>query len=117
MSIKRLKDSLLKVHSPHEEWMDIYKDQRRDSMKKFTLIVVIVVVLFAIGIFTTILTGCNKQLIDVTYKFDEAIISLPNGEIVEGKVDSWKDYEGDQIQVKIKGKTYLVHSSNVALIA
>lgn len=56
--------------------------------------------------------GCgNRQILDMTYTFN------PNGEIVEGKVSSWKDYEdGDQIQVVINGKTYLVHSSNIALI-
>ena len=65
------------------------------------------------------LSGCgNKQILDTTYSFDEAIISLPNGEIVEGKIESWKDYDdGDQIQVKINGATYLVHSSDVVLIA
>ena len=63
------------------------------------------------------LSGCNKQIIDLTYGFDKAIISLPNGKVVEGKVDSWNDYEdGDQIQVQIDGVTYLVHSSNIALI-
>ena len=64
-----------------------------------------------------ILSGCNKQIFDTTYSFDKAIISLPNGEVVEGKVDSWIDYEdGDQIQVKINGTTYLVHSSDIVLI-
>ena len=63
------------------------------------------------------LSGCNKQIFDTTYSFDKAIVSLPNGDVIEGKVDSWSDYEdGDQIQVKIDGVTYLVHSSNVALI-
>lgn len=65
---------------------------------------------------TLLLTGCNYQMMDTTYKFDRAIISLPNGEIIEGKVDAWKDYEGDQIQVKIDGKTYLVHSTDIILI-
>lgn len=66
---------------------------------------------------TLLLTGCNYQMIDTTYKFDRAIISLPNGEVVEGKVESWMDYEdGDQIQVKIDGKTYLVHSEDIVLI-
>lgn len=62
--------------------------------------------------------GCgNKQIIDITYTFNRAIIELPNGEIIEGKVDSWRDYEdGDQIQVVIEGKTYLVHSSRIVLI-
>lgn len=64
------------------------------------------------------LLGCNKQMVDLTYSYERAIIQLPNGEIVEGKVSSWTDFEdGDQIQVKIDGKTYLVHSSNIVLIS
>jgi hypothetical protein len=64
------------------------------------------------------LTGCNRQLIDTTYRFDKAVIGLPNGDVIEGKVQSWKDYDNsDQIQVKVDGKTYLVHSMNVTLIA
>ena len=64
------------------------------------------------------LTGCNKQIVDITYKYDRAIISLPNGDVVEGKVDSWTDYaDGDQIQVKIDGVSYLVHSGDVVLIS
>jgi len=63
------------------------------------------------------LTACNKQLVDTTVSYNRAIISLPNGEVVEGKVQSWLDFDnGDQIQVKIDGVTYLVHSINVALI-
>lgn len=65
-----------------------------------------------------IATGCNKQIIDTTYNYDRAIISLPNGEIIDGKITSWTDYEdGDQIQVKIDGKQYLVHSSDIVLIS
>ena len=76
----------------------------------------IVALALAIAILAS-MTACNKQLIDVTYAFDEAIISLPNGEVIEGKIQSWTDYEdGDQIQVKIDGVTYLVHSTNIVLI-
>lgn len=65
----------------------------------------------------TLFVGCNKQILDTTYKFDRAIVHLPDGTVVSGKVDGWKDYDdGDQIQVKINGDTYLVHSSNVVLI-
>ena len=65
-----------------------------------------------------LLAGCNKQMVDMTYSYEYAIIALPNGEVVEGKVSSWTDFEdGDQLQVKIDGKTYLVHSSNVVLIS
>lgn len=79
-------------------------------MKKFAIIISGI-------IFTLSLTGCNKQLVDLNYIYDRAIIKLPNGEVVDGKVQSWTDFEdGDQIQVKIDGVTYLVHSSQVALI-
>lgn len=86
-------------------------------MKKFKnqILMVLLALMF---ILAAVLSGCNRQIIDVTYSFDKAIISLPNGEIVEGKVDSWKDYDdGDQIQVKVNGVTYLVHSENVVLIS
>lgn len=63
------------------------------------------------------LSSCNKQIVDTTYKYDRAIIYLPNGAVVVGKVQSWTDFEdGDQIQVKVDGVTYLVHSNNVVLI-
>lgn len=83
-------------------------------MKKYIAIVLAAVLLVGI----LILAGCNKQLVDLTYSYEYAIIALPNGEIVEGKVSSWTDFEdGDQLQIKINGKTYLVHSSNVVLIS
>ena len=62
-----------------------------------------------------LMAGCNKQVIDLTYEYSQAQIKMPDGTVVEGKVDSWNDYEGDQLQVKINGTTYLVHSSNVIL--
>ena len=63
-------------------------------------------------------TGCyNKQFVDMTYHYNRAIIYLPNGEIVEGRVTSWRDFkDGDSIQIKINGKTYLTHICNVCLI-
>ena len=80
-------------------------------MEKFFVIILVIVTYFSIVV-------CNKQLLDTTYSFDKAILALPNGEIVEGKVQSWADFEdGDQIQVKIDGKSYLVHSSNIILIS
>ena len=83
-------------------------------MKKLIALCLVVLALAAL----LLLPGCNKQVVDLTYSYERAIIALPNGEIVEGKVTSWTDFEdGDQIQVKIDGKTYLVHSSNVVLIS
>ena len=64
------------------------------------------------------LTGCgNKHMFDTVYTFDRANIELPNGGVVEGKIDRWTDYEdGDQIQITIDGTIYLVHSSKCVLI-
>ena len=63
------------------------------------------------------LTGCgNKEVFDLQYSFNYAIIQLPNGEIVEGKVDSWKDYEGEQLQIKINGIVYLTSFYNCTLM-
>lgn len=73
--------------------------------------------LFVIAMMLMFLTGCNRQVIDTTFSYDKAILALPDGSIVSGKIESWKDYDdGDQIQVKIDGTTYLVHSVNIALI-
>ena len=80
-------------------------------MKK--IIALVLLLTLALGI-----TGCNKQMVDLTFSYERAILVLPNGEVVEGRVSSWTDFEdGDQIQVKIDGKTYLVHSSNIVLIS
>lgn len=69
--------------------------------------------LFLMGV----LAGCNKTFIDTTYAFDYAYVELPNGTVVEGKVQSWKDFDdGDQIQVTIDGKTYLTNSTRVVLV-
>ena len=79
--------------------------------KRVSLIIFLVVILISC-------TGCyNKQFVDMTYHYNRAIIYLPNGEIVEGRVTSWRDFEdGDSIQIKIDGKTYLTHICNVCLI-
>ena len=83
-------------------------------MKKIIALLLVIIAVLSV----TVLAGCNKQMVDLTYSYEYAIIGLPNGETVEGKVSSWTDYEdGDQLQVKIDGKTYLVHSSNVVLIS
>ena len=80
-------------------------------MKKMLLWLLILVALLSFS-------ACNKQMVDLTYSYERAILSLPNGEVIEGKVSSWTDFEdGDQIQVRIDGKTYLVHSSNIVLIS
>lgn len=83
-------------------------------MKKVIAMLLCIIALLGV----MLITGCNKQMVDLTYSYERAILQLPNGEVIEGRVSSWTDFEdGDQIQVKIDGKTYLVHSSNIVLIS
>ena len=81
-------------------------------MKKIFAIVLLLVL--------PLVSGCtisNKDMFDTVYRCDRAIIQLPDGTIVDGKVQSWTDFEdGDQLQIKIDGVTYLVHSSDAVLI-
>lgn len=70
----------------------------------------------ALLIGSLLVTSCNKQVFDFNYKYNYAYIQLQNGEVIEGKVETWQDYEGEQLQVKIDGVTYLTSSYNCTLI-
>ena len=59
----------------------------------------------------------NRQLLDTRYHFDRAIVKLPNGEVVDGKLTSWLDFDdSDVVKVKTDGKTYLTSYVNVCLM-
>ena len=82
--------------------------------RSFKIIIATILIILIICSFT----GCNMQIIDTKWSFDYVYIDLGNGKIIEGNVDSWKDWDdSDMIQVTMKnGKTYFTHSSNVVLI-
>lgn len=80
----------------------------------------IICLLLVVLMVATMMCGCTggMQLVDTTYTYEYAYIALPNGETIEGKPTSWKDYENsDTIQIVIDGKTYLTHYSNVVLVS
>lgn len=73
------------------------------------------IILFIIST-AIIMTGCNKQIVDLTYNYAYGYVELPNGECVEGEISTWKDYDdGDQIQVVINGVTYFTDTTRVVL--
>lgn len=81
-------------------------------MKRFIYILLAVVILAAAILFS----ACNKTVADLTYKYNYAWIELPGGEVVEGAVQSWTDFEdGDQIQVKIHGVIYLTDTTRCVM--
>jgi len=79
----------------------------------------IIAIIFVVITVAMMLTGCgNRQMFDTSFTFNRAIITLHDGTRIEGNVQSWRDFEdGDQLQVKIDGKTYLTAAENVLLIA
>lgn len=96
------------------------KKNNAKMMKNVIRIIALAMVLLTLALIPIMMfTGCsNMALVDTTWSFEEAIIFLPDGEKIEGKVTSWTDYDGsDMIQVTIGGKTYLTHSSNVIMIS
>ena len=59
--------------------------------------------------------GCNYQLLDTTYKYDKAYVKIGE-EWVDLEIRSWTDYEGEQLQLKLKdGSILLVSSYNCIL--
>jgi hypothetical protein len=81
-------------------------------MKKFTAIFALICIAA-----TMLLTSCNQGIIDMTYKYDKAIIQLANGEVVEVEIAKWYDYDGEQLQIVGKdGTVYLTSSYRCDLI-
>lgn len=66
-----------------------------------------------------LLTACgNKQFLDTTYTFNKAMIKLQDGTVTTIDIESWTDFDGEQLQIKSKnGVTYLVNSVNCTLFA
>ena len=47
---------------------------------------------------TTNLSGCNLSVIDTTYSFNKIMITSSSSSILMN-VKSWKDYQGEQLQI------------------
>jgi len=82
-------------------------------MKKIVCLILVLTLAFA-------LTACqvgNRQVgWDTTQTFTHAILELGNGELIEGTVTSWRDFEeSDVVQFTMNGITYLTHYSKVIL--
>ena len=71
-------------------------------MKKIIFILILVSCLF--------ITGCNFQVLDFNYTFTYAYVKIGE-EWFDLEIESWKDYEGEQFQIKLKGGTVMVVSS------
>ena len=78
------------------------------NIKKLILVLCFISLIFC-------LTGCNYQMIDLEYNFNKAVCNY-DGEKFTLEIDSWTDYEGEQIQVISNNKTYLISANKCYLI-
>lgn len=74
-------------------------------MKKILLLIVSVL----------LITGCNRQVFDFKYTYNKVYCNY-NGDKFELDIDKWNDYDGEQIQIKSNGKTYLISANNCYLV-
>lgn len=91
----------------------------RNTWKVFASILLALFILAGTLMFITKAEAYNATWFDTTYHFDKVWIYMPDGSVVIGEVESWKDWEdSDAVQVRIKnGGTYYTHLSNVVLMA
>ena len=80
----------------------------------------VIILIAVVLILSFFLTGCqigNRQVgWDSTQTFKWAILELGNGELIEGEVTAWRDFDdSDAVQFTINGVTYLTHYSKVVL--
>ena len=73
-------------------------------------IILLMVVVFLLSVF---MVGCDESYSSVG---KTAIVSLPNGEIVEGEVQSIRRLSEGYLLVVIDGASYEVHSMNIAVV-
>lgn len=82
-------------------------------MKKKVISILIVATI--IVLMACILASCNKQILDFNYKFEYAYIKVGD-EWQNHKIDSWKDYDGEQLQLHLEnGDVILISSVNCIL--
>lgn len=76
-------------------------------MKKFIVKLAVVMALLP-G-----LSGCNKTVFDTNYVFDKVHL-YETGKCY--KIKEWKDYEGEQLQVKLEDGTVVLTSAQKAML-
>lgn len=62
-------------------------------------------------------SGCNRGIVDLNFKYTYAEVSLPGGRTMKGRISTWWDYDNsDSVQIKFdNGRVVYTHLSNVVL--
>lgn len=88
----------------------------KENFFRIVLLTLSLTLIIALALTVLTLAGCNYEPIDLTYKYNYAVIELQDGTVIKGKVEGWRDCEGEEVQIKIDGVTYLTSSYNCTLI-
>ena len=72
------------------------------------------VLIMVVGLFCC----CGQTTtVNASHDYNRAYIALPNGEVIEGKVSRWNDWNYGTVKVVVDDKTYYTHFTNVILVA
>ena len=80
-------------------------------MRKFLALILVLT-------FVVLLVGCSEGSLPSNTNPQNlyAIIALPNGDVVEGKVKEYHRYDEGCIEIHIGENVYYIHSARVALL-
>ena len=82
---------------------------------KNRIICVVVCMMMLVGCLGLCSCG-NYRVFYTTFTYSWAQIKLPDGTIIQGKVDNWTDYEGDQLRFDYKKKDGRCTTTNAMAI-
>lgn len=89
--------------------------KEKNNIYRYILAFVTAVILVMIIVAAS--TSCNQQIVDTSYTFNKAYITVGSSTITVD-VKTWNDYDdSDMVQVTAKdGTVYYSHSSNIILV-
>ena len=73
-------------------------------------LVTIAVLIALLALTVIVLTACNKQVLDFNLKFDRAYVKIGD-EWKDVAIKSWRDYDGEEIQIILQDDTVILTSS------
>ncbi len=80
---------------------------------KFSIVMIVVILLIMVTVYCVF---GNKMIFDFNQRFNYAYVVWPDGRTECLELAGWKDYDGEQIQIKTtEGEVYLFSSYNCVL--
>lgn len=95
-------------------WIKGNKTMRKSLITKLIIIFLLLIVICC-SVVLCGCNGCNRQMFDTTYNYNKAYVKIGE-EWIDLEIRSWRDYDGEQLQLKLSdGSILLVSSFNCIL--